>query len=98
MSIHKSLKRKDSLVRRRNVLSRGERIERLKTDERWREGGTSVFGLPKVKPQIVSAPSRPKAKEKPEAAVAPTGEAAAAEAPQAAAKSAKQKDKGREKE
>ena len=97
MSIHKSLKRKDSLVRRRNVLSRGERIERLKTDERWREGGTSVFGLPKVKPQIVSAPSRPKAKEKPEAAEAPAGEVAA-ETPEAAAKPAKQKDKGREKE
>lgn len=97
MSIHKSLKRKDSLVRRRNVLSRGERIERLKTDERWQEGGTSVFGLPKVKPQIVSAPSRPKAKEKPEAAEA-AGETAAAEAPGAAPKPAKEKGRGREKE
>ena len=63
MSLHKSLKRKDALARRRNVLSRGERIERLKDEERWDEEGASVFGLPKVKPRIVEAPSRAKAEE-----------------------------------
>jgi small basic protein (TIGR04137 family) len=62
VSLHKSLRRKDSLVRRRNVLSRAERIQRLKDDERWQEGG-SVFGLPKVKPHIVVAPTaRPRRK------------------------------------
>jgi small basic protein (TIGR04137 family) len=55
MSLHKSLKSKDTLVRRRNVLTRAERIERLREDEEWEEG-TSVFALPKVKPLIIVAP------------------------------------------
>lgn len=46
MSIDRSLKLKDSLKRHRNVLSRGERIEILKREERWEEG--KVMGLPKV--------------------------------------------------
>ncbi|HOT71985.1 MAG TPA: small basic protein [Anaerohalosphaeraceae bacterium] len=46
MSIDRSLKLKDSLKRHRNVLSRGERIEILKKEERWEEG--KVMGLPKV--------------------------------------------------
>ena len=47
MSIDRSLRLKDALVRHRNVLTRAERIERLKDEERWEEDG-SVFGLPKV--------------------------------------------------
>ena len=47
MSIDRSLRLKDALVRHRNVLTRAERIERLKDEERWKEGG-SVLGLPKV--------------------------------------------------
>lgn len=79
MSLHKSLKRKDTLVRRRNVLSRGERIQRLKEDERWEEGKASVFGLPKVKPQVIAAPARPRKEEK-----VPEGEAEPSEqAPEA---------------
>jgi len=62
MSLHRSLKRKDALVRRRNVLSRAERVERLQTDEKW-EDGMSVLGLPKVKPVVVAAPSKAKAEE-----------------------------------
>lgn len=46
MSIDRSLKLKDALKRHRNVLSRGERIEVLKKEERWEEG--QVMGLPKV--------------------------------------------------
>jgi small basic protein (TIGR04137 family) len=61
MSLHKSLKSRDTLVRRRNVLTRAERIERLREDEEWEEG-TSVFALPKVKPLIIVAPSAPKGK------------------------------------
>ncbi|MHC4592429.1 MAG: small basic protein [Planctomycetota bacterium] len=84
MSLHKSLRRRDSLVRRRNVLSRTERVKRLKDDERWQEGA-SVFGLPKVKPLIVVAPTaRPKRKaEEPEAAE--PEEAADAAGPEVAA-------------
>ncbi len=47
MSIDRSLRLKDALVRHRNVLTRAERLERLKDEERWEEGG-SVLGLPKV--------------------------------------------------
>ncbi len=47
MSIDRSLRLKDALIRHRNVLTRAERIERLKDEERWEDGG-SVVGLPKV--------------------------------------------------
>ena len=48
MSLDKSLQRKGRLVRTRNVLKRGERIEQLKAEERWQDG-RSPFGLPKVR-------------------------------------------------
>jgi small basic protein (TIGR04137 family) len=47
MSIDRSLRVKGALARHRNVLSRGERIEKLKQEERW-EDERSVLGLPKV--------------------------------------------------
>ena len=47
MSIDRSLKIKGALMRHRNVLSRAERVEQLKQEERWAEGD-SVTGLPKV--------------------------------------------------
>ena len=47
MSIDPSLKIKGALTRHRNVLSRAERIEQLKDEERWSEGD-SLLGLPKV--------------------------------------------------
>ena len=47
MSIDRSLKVKGALSRHRNVLSRAERIESLKDEEKWAESD-SVFGLPKV--------------------------------------------------
>lgn len=47
MSIDRSLKIKGALSRHRNVLTRAERIERLKDEELW-SGEQSVFGLPKV--------------------------------------------------
>jgi len=48
MSIDKSLRRKNSLVRARNVLTRGERIKVLQDEERWPDG-RSPFNLPKVR-------------------------------------------------
>jgi len=48
MSIHKSLKLKNTLVRQRSVLTRWERIEKLIEQDRWSEGD-SVLGLPKVR-------------------------------------------------
>ncbi len=47
MSIDPSLKVKDALARHRNVLTRAERIKRLKDEEKWAEGD-DVVGLPKV--------------------------------------------------
>jgi len=47
MSIDPSLKIKNALTRHRNVLTRAERIDILKDEERWSEGG-SLLGLPKV--------------------------------------------------
>ncbi len=47
MSLHKTLKSKSSLVRHRNVLTRAERVEKLKEEDRW-EKGMDPFGLPKV--------------------------------------------------
>ena len=47
MSMDSSLKIKGALSRHRNVLSRAERIEQLKLEERWEEGD-DVTGLVKV--------------------------------------------------
>ena len=47
MSIDPSLKIKGALSRHRNVLTRAERVEQLKDEERWSEGD-SLLGLPKV--------------------------------------------------
>ena len=47
MSIDPSLKIKGALSRHRNVLTRAERITKLKEEERWTEND-SLFGLPKV--------------------------------------------------
>lgn len=47
MSIDRSLKIKGALTRHRNVLTRAERIAKLKDEEKWNEGD-SLLGLPKV--------------------------------------------------
>jgi small basic protein (TIGR04137 family) len=47
MSVDRSLKVKGALSRHRNVLTRAERIEQLKDEERWSEGDP-LLGLPKV--------------------------------------------------
>jgi small basic protein (TIGR04137 family) len=48
VSIDKSLRRKNTLARSRNVLTRGERILVLQSEERWPEG-RSPYNLPKVR-------------------------------------------------
>ena len=47
MSLDRSLKTASSLSRHRYVLTRAERLKRLKDADRWTEE-RSVFGLPKV--------------------------------------------------
>lgn len=59
MSVDRSLKVKDALVRHRNVLTRAERIEALKDEERWTEE-QSVLGLPKVAHRKVAAGKKAK--------------------------------------
>jgi small basic protein (TIGR04137 family) len=89
MSVDRSLKLKDALVRHRNVLTRAERIDILKDEERWNDGD-AVTGLPKVAHRKSAAGKKDKA----EAAEA-TGAAgaavpgAAAETPAAPAAGAK---------
>lgn len=72
MSIDKSLRRKNSLERARSVLTRAERIQKLKEQEKWVDG-RSPFGLPKVR--VVRLVVKKSKKEK--AAEAAGGEAAA---------------------
>ncbi len=54
MSIHGTYVSKGGFVKHRNVLSRAERIERLKADGKWAETDAkgkagSIFNLPKVR-------------------------------------------------
>ena len=79
MSMDRSLKSKASLARHRNVLTRAERIKRLRDEERLKEGMRPI-GLPKVANR--KAPVGGKTKKGP----AKEGEAAAAAAPAATPK------------
>ncbi len=97
MSIDRSLRGANMLVRHRNVLNRVERLEKLQEAEKWAEG-KSVFNLPKVehrKQVIVKAAKEAAAVEGAvpgaEGAVAP---AAGAAAPAAGAKGAAPAAKG----
>ena len=86
MSIDKSLRRKNQLVRARNVLTRAERIKTLQDEERWQEG-RSPFGLPKVRVLKIKAKPKAKKEEKAEAVegaegAAPAAAAAATPAPE----------------
>ena len=78
MSIDRSLKIKGALSRHRNVLTRAERIEQLKEEERWSEE-KSLLGLPKVAHRKSHA-GRKAAKQEAEAKAAAAE--AAAETPQ----------------
>jgi len=83
MSIDKSLRRKNTLARARNVYNRAERIKILMDEERWKDG-RSPFALPKVRVVKIAK----KAAKKKEEAAAEGAEGAAA-APAAAAPAAK---------
>jgi small basic protein (TIGR04137 family) len=82
MSIDKSLRRKNTLQRARNVLTRGERIKTLVDDERWTEG-RSPYGLPKVKvvKLVVKKAKKAKEEEKAEGEAEGAAPAAGAAAP-----------------
>ena len=97
MSMDKSLRVRAGMTRMRSVLTRGERIQKLKDAERWKEGD-SPFGLAKVRVyKLAMKKKKKKAKEDEEgaegrAAAAPAAEAkGAAKAPAAKAPAAKGK-------
>jgi small basic protein (TIGR04137 family) len=96
MSMDKSLRVRAGMTRARSVLTRDERIQRLKDVERWKEGD-SPFGLPKVRVyKLAIKQKKKKAKEEGEegaegaaAAPAATGKTPAAKSPAAKAPAAK---------
>jgi small basic protein (TIGR04137 family) len=96
MSLHKSLRSHGALARHRNVLSRAERIEKLKELGKW-EGEKDIFALPKVshrkvttrKVKTAAAAGAEGAAAAPAAGGAAAPKAAAAPAAKAAAPAAK---------
>ena len=86
MSLDRSLKGANALIRHRNVLTRGERLDVLKDEEKWDES-KSVFGLPKVAHRKQELAKGGAKEEAAEGAAAPAAGAAAA-APAAGAKGA----------
>jgi len=62
MSMDKSLRVQRGLVRARSVLTRDERIRRLKAADRWHEGD-SPLALPKVRVYKLSMKKKKKKKE-----------------------------------
>ena len=67
MTMDKSLKVRLGLARARSVLSRAERIERLKTADRWKDSD-SPFGLAKVRVFKLAMKKKKKKKEEEEGA------------------------------
>jgi small basic protein (TIGR04137 family) len=88
----KSLRIRRGLVRSRSVLSRAERLARLKEADRWKEGD-SPLGLPKVRVFKLAMKKKKKKKEEEGAegaaatgAAAPAGDAKKGEAKKAETK------------
>jgi small basic protein (TIGR04137 family) len=77
MTIDKSLKVKRGATRNRSVLTRVERIAKLREADRWKEGD-SPLGLPKVRVRKLTMKKKKKKKEEEGAEGAEGGAAAAA--------------------
>jgi len=87
MTMDKSLKVRRGMIRSRSVLTRAERIDRLKASARWPDGATAPYGLPKVRVYKLSMKKKNKKKEEEEGAAGAAAPAAGAK-PAAAAKPA----------
>jgi small basic protein (TIGR04137 family) len=81
MTLDKSLKVRRGSNKARNVLTRGERMARLKAADRWNDGD-NPFGLPKVRVYKLAMKKKKKKKEE-------EGAEGAAAAPAAGAPAAK---------
>jgi small basic protein (TIGR04137 family) len=100
MTMDKSLKVRLGLTRARSVLTRDERIQRLKAADRWQEGD-DPYGLPKVRVFKLTMKKKKKKKEEEEgaegAAAAPAAAAAEPAKKEAGKKDAGKKDAGKKK-
>jgi small basic protein (TIGR04137 family) len=101
MTMDKSLKIRLGLTRARSVLTRAERIQRLKAADRWQEGD-DPFGLPKVRVFKLAMKKKKKKKEEGEegaegAAAAPAAAAAEPAKKEVGKKDAGKKDAGKKK-
>lgn len=65
MTMDKSLKVRRGLTRSRSVLTRAERLQRLKASDRWQEGD-SPLGLAKVRVYKLAMKKKKKHKEEEE--------------------------------
>ena len=79
MTMDKSLRIRRGLVRARSVLTRAERIDRLKSQDRWQEGD-SPLALAKVRVYKIAVKKKKKKKEEEEGA-APAAAASAEKKP-----------------
>jgi small basic protein (TIGR04137 family) len=80
MSIHPSLRGADTLKGERSVLTRVERIQKLKKEGRFSDDQVSVYGLPKVRTKFKVAGAKKKKKEEGEGAEAAAKPAAKTDA------------------
>jgi small basic protein (TIGR04137 family) len=95
MTMDKSLQIRLGLARARSVLSRAERIQRLKSADRWKEGD-SPLGLAKVRVYKLAMKKKKKKKEEGEEGAEGAAPAAGAGAADAAKKAdAGKKDAGK---
>jgi small basic protein (TIGR04137 family) len=85
MTIDKSLRVKRGAARNRSVLTRVERIARLREADNW-DDERSPLGLPKVRVRKIVLKKKKKKKDEDEGAAAEGGAAAAAAASTPAAK------------
>jgi small basic protein (TIGR04137 family) len=69
MSLDRSLKSANALIRHRNVLTRAERLAKLTEQEKWNDS-KSVYGLPKVAHRKMAAVKGPAKEEAAEGAAA----------------------------
>jgi small basic protein (TIGR04137 family) len=90
MTLDKSLKVKRGANRNRSVMTRVERLERLKEADRWKDGD-SPLGLPKVRVRkmVIKKKKKKKEEEGAEGAAAPAAGAKGAAAKPAAKPAAK---------
>lgn len=82
MTMDKSLRIRAGSTKARSVMTRVERIMKLKENEKFQEGVSSPYGLPKVRVMKLAMKKKKKKKEE-------EGEAAAGAAAPAAAGAAK---------